>query len=296
VVPLDVSGYLRRLGLTDQLTSDGRPPPPSAGWLAALHRAHVARVAYENIAIQLGRPPGIEPAAAAGRIVAGAGGYCFHLNGAFGALLRELGFRVRRHVAGVQVAAAAGPVGATGSHLALTVRGVPAPDAPDGVWLVDVGLGDGPAEPLPLAAGEYAQGPFRYRLAASEVERRGWRFGHDPLGSFVGFDMASAPATPGAFDGMHGYLSTSPDSPFVGKLVVQRRDAAGADRLVGCVLGRVDAGGAVSRDLTTRDDWYAALADVFGLTLDDVDHDERRALWERTWRAHQEWRATEAVA
>lgn len=283
---LDVSAYLRRLGLD----ADGALPPPSAEWLDQLHRAHVARVPYENVTIQLGRPHGIDASAAVARVLGGAGGYCYQLNGAFGTLLSALGFDVRRHVAGVEVAASGGPVGATGNHLALTVAGLPTDAVPDGVWLVDTGLGDGPAGPLPLRAGAYAEGPFRYALAASVAAPGGWRFVHDPQGSFVGFDMAGGVAAPDAFDAMHAKLSTAPDSPFVNRFVAQRRDAAGADKLVGCVLQRVDAGGTVARDLTTATDWYAALAEIFGLTLDDVTDEERRALWDRTWRAHEEWR------
>jgi N-hydroxyarylamine O-acetyltransferase len=288
VASLDVSAYLRRLGL------DCAPQPPSAAWLDRLHRAHVARVPYENVTIQLGRPHGIDAGAAVARVLGGAGGYCYQLNGAFGALLSALGFDVRRHVAGVEVAASGGPVGATGNHLALSVAGLPTDAAPDGVWLVDTGLGDGPAGPLPLHAGSYAQGPFRYAVTTSVAAPGGWRFEHDPQGSFVGFDMAGGVAAPGAFDAMHAKLSAAPDSPFVRRFVAQRRDAAGADKLVGCVLERVDAGGAVARDLTTATDWYAALADIFGLTLDDVTHEERRALFDRTLRAHEQWREVTA--
>ncbi|WP_344082602.1 arylamine N-acetyltransferase family protein [Luedemannella helvata] len=288
---IDIAAYLRRLGL-----DDGPVPPPSVDWLTRLHRAHVARVPYENLTIQLGRPHGIHRDAAVGRVLAGSGGYCFHLNGAFARLLGALGFDVRRHLAGVQPATSPAPVGATGNHLALTVHGLPTPAEPAGVWLVDVGLGDGPADPLPLRAGEYAQGPFRYALGESAAAPGGWRFGHDPLGSFIGFDMAGGLAPAGAFVDMHAYLSTSPDSPFVQKVIVQRRRAAGADRLRGCVFERVTADGVRGHDVTDPGEWFAILAEVFGLTLHDTDPDERAALWDRTWRAHTVWRATEVTA
>ena len=38
-------------------------------------------------------------------------------------------------------------------------------------------------------------------------------------------------------------------------------------------------------------DWYAALHDVFGLALDDVDADERARLWRRIRTAHEAWLA-----
>lgn len=292
-VGIDIAAYLRRLGLDDD---PARVPPPSADWLTRLHRAHVARVPYENLTIQLGRPHGIHRDAAVGRVLAGSGGYCFHLNGSFARLLGALGFDVRRHLAGVQPPGSPAPVGATGNHLALTVHGLPTPAEPAGAWLVDVGLGDGPADPLPLRAGQYAQGPFRYTLESSATVSGGWRFGHDLLGSFVGFDMAGDLAPAGGFVDMHAYLSTSPDSPFVQRLVVQRRHATGADRLRGCVFERVSADGVRGEDVATADEWFAILADVFGLTLDDADRDERAALWQRTWRAHAAWREAEVTA
>ncbi|MCY0952697.1 hypothetical protein [Streptomyces sp. H27-S2] len=62
------AGYLRRLGVTGH----GRP---CAEGLFALQRAHLERVAYDNIDIQLGRPPGIDPERSARRVAAGGGGY-----------------------------------------------------------------------------------------------------------------------------------------------------------------------------------------------------------------------------
>lgn len=90
---IDVDGYLAVLGVP-------RPQAPSAGALRALHRAHVERVPYENLDIHLGRPTGIDAAGCVDRIVRGRGGYCFHLNGAFAALLTALGYEVALHRAG----------------------------------------------------------------------------------------------------------------------------------------------------------------------------------------------------
>lgn len=93
---LDTAGYLERLGNAD-------PGDPSVVGLRALHAAHVERVAYEAIEIQLGRPTTVDPYESAERIVARhRGGYCYHLNGAFSLLLSELGYDVVWHRAGVE--------------------------------------------------------------------------------------------------------------------------------------------------------------------------------------------------
>jgi N-hydroxyarylamine O-acetyltransferase len=291
---LEVGGYLARLGLPD-------PGRPSVAALFALHRAHVERVPYENLEIQLGRPTTVDPYESAERIVRRRrGGYCFHLNGAFATLLSALGYRVRWHVGGVQNSPDQPVAGASGNHLALTVHGLVSPESPDGVWFVDAGLGDALHEPLPLRPGVFRQGPFSYALDRSSAVPFGWRFDHDPAGSFAGMDFAPGSAGPEDFATTHVRLSTAAESPFVRTLAVQRRDVSGIDTLRGLVLSRIEGapgGGTVRREeeLTTAASWYSALADVFGLTLEDVPVDDRRALWDRVRRAHEAWAAARRV-
>ena len=275
---MDVAGYLRRLGIDD-------PGPPTAANLDALHRAHVERIPYEVIEIQLGCPTTVDPDEAAERIVARhRGGYCYHLNGAFSLLLQHLGYDVTWHRAGVQNHSSPEPVGATGNHLALTVRGLPSAENPGGEWFADAGLGDALHRPLPLKTGTYRQGPFVYALRPSEVEAGGWRFEHDPSGSFIGMDFRPAEATQADFQARHDYLSTSPDSPFVRTCSIQRRDATGVDALTGCVLQRIPTGESLVLD--TEDEWFSAIREVFGMPLDDID---RAALWRRVRTAHEAW-------
>jgi N-hydroxyarylamine O-acetyltransferase len=269
---LDVAAYLARLG-TDH------PGPPSVTGLFALHRAHVERVPYENLEIQLGR-----------------GVYCYHLNGALSALLRALGYRVRWHVGGVQARSVTTPPGANANHLALTVHGLATSDCPHGVWLVDAGLGDGPHEPLPLRTGCYRQGPFTYQLSPSEVVPEGWRFTHDPAGSFTGMDFAWPTAGPAAFAEQHNHLSTSPESGFVRTLVVKRRHATGVDMLRGLLLTRLNAGEERQEQIDASPDLFGTLADVFGLTLDDVHAAERARLWQRVRAAHEAWLVERAAS
>jgi N-hydroxyarylamine O-acetyltransferase len=281
---LDTAAYLRRLGVE-------KPGAPSAAALRALHAAHVERVAYEALEIQLRRPTTVDPYEAAERIVGRhRGGYCYHLNGAFSLLLEALGYDVVWHRAGVENHADGAPPGAVlANHMALTVHGLPTDDCPSGSWLVDVGLGDALHVPLPLREGEYAQPPFRFRLRRSEVEPGGWRFDHDPKGTFAGMDFRPQRATMADFRARHVFLSTSPESGFVRTCVIQRRDATGLDELRGCVLRRIGDGGGPSRVLETQDEWFGAIADVFDLPLTDVDAGARAALWTRVRAAHEAW-------
>jgi N-hydroxyarylamine O-acetyltransferase len=275
VAPTDA--YLSRLGLERE--------PRSAEGLARIHRAHVERVPYETLWIHLGERWTVDPAASLDRIAGRRrGGYCYHLNGALSELLRDLGYDVVRHVGGVH-----GPDGPAeadlGNHLVLTVRGLPTDEHPDGTWYVDAGLGDALHDPLPLRAGTYRSGPFRFVLEETPGGVGDWHLAHDPAGGFTGMAWRSAPAGMAAFADRHVHLSTSPESGFVRVLTAQRRDATGVDSLKGLVLKRA-GDGATSRTLETEAEWTAALADLFGLVVDD---DRRDALWGRLATAHEAW-------
>ena len=102
----------------------------------------------------------------------GAGGYCYHLNGAFSVLLEWLGFDVHRHFGGVRpkpsTAMPDPPIGWS-NHLAMTVE-------LDGrTWMVDAGLGDAIHEPIPLVEGDVHAGPVHVPRPA--VDRRTRRLG-----------------------------------------------------------------------------------------------------------------------
>ncbi|MEU5260809.1 arylamine N-acetyltransferase [Amycolatopsis sp. NPDC021455] len=269
---IDVTGYLERLGLGAE--------PPGLAALKRLHAAHVERVPYEALEIQLGRPTPLEPAASVARILRGRGGYCYHLNGAFSALLRALGYQVTRHLAGVQGGPGDAP-GADRSHLALTVTGLP--DAPGTAWLVDAGLGDGPHEPLPLREGTYVQGPHTYRLRRSEVVPGGWRFDHDPSGSFTGMDFAPGAAEMADFAEKHAWLSTAPESGFVRVCAFLRRDATGADTLRALTLNRHGA----KELLESSEGWWAAVDDVFGIPAALFTAEERERVWRQVVAQHE---------
>ena len=276
--------YLARLGLEAE--------PPSVDALRRLHRAQVERVPYETLWIHAGEEWDIDVVGSVRRIaLEGRGGYCFHLNGAFGALLESLGYEVRRHVGGVHGPGGPGE-GEMTNHLVLTVRGLPTDDHPEGTWYVDAGLGDALYEPVPLRPAAFEQRPFRLSVDATPGGVGDWHLTHDALGGFAGMAWRAAPATMDDFAERHRWLSTSPDSGFVRVVTVQRRDADGVDILRGLVLTRVQDGEATAGpDLTERSEWFAALADVFGLRLDHLSADARAALWERTLAGHRSWEA-----
>jgi N-hydroxyarylamine O-acetyltransferase len=277
----DVTNFLERIGVAEL-------GPPSLAALNRLHASFAERVPYETLDIQLNRDTTLDPADSAHRIVQRRrGGYCFHLNGAFSYLLRALGYQVTRHRAGVQVEGKAAEI--SRNHLALTVTGLP--DDRETAWLVDLGLGDGLHTPVPLRAGIYHQEPFSYRLRPSEIAPGGWRLDHDAHGSFLGMDFDPAPATMTAFADMHKYLSTSPESTFVQNCVVMRRDATSVETLRARTFSRRTGKSHSVTFVESRVDWFAVLADVFGLTLNELSAAEREHLWRRVTAQHEAYLA-----
>lgn len=277
------------------------------------------RIAYENIDIQLGRPPSIDPDDSIRRVLSRRGGYCFNLNGALSALLAALGYRVTRHRGAVHNGELVPTPDQYGNHMAVTV------DLDGEIWMVDAGLSNAHYEPMRLVEGEHRQGPFVFRLeragawspdvqaaqpdaAAPSGEAVGgncdaveiWRFVQDTTlssGSFAAMDFTLTPADWTQFLPYHAELSTSPTSAFVKTAQVYRRDAQGTDYIVGCVLHRIDGRHApTKRELTSVTEWFDAATDLFGLDLTDVTADDRERLWRQIRAAHEERLAEQAAA
>lgn len=286
----DVEGYLDRLGLTER-------PPATLEGLRTVHRAHVARIPYDNLSIMLGRPDPVDPAAAVSRAVAGGRvGYCFQQNGAFEWLLTQLGFSVsRRH--GHVWNRAEDELGTSLNHLVLVVSGLPADDNPGGHWWADAGLGEGFAEPLPLVRGDHEVAGWSFGIGAgygSQAAGRptgpaAWTYRHLPGGVLSGIVVTSRDHSGAAIDAAHGALSLGEESPFR-RLVVAQRIVGPEQRTVrGLVHQVLTPTGREQRDLTSYDDWRGALVDDLLLPVADVTGEEWRATWDRSLAAHRAW-------
>jgi N-hydroxyarylamine O-acetyltransferase len=269
---LDDLAYLDRLGL--------EPEAPSVDALHRLHRAHVERVPWETLWIQLGERWGTDVRESSARIANSTrGGYCFHLNGAFSALLRGLGYQVTLHVGGVHGPVGPAPADLT-NHLAVMVADLPSEANPGGRWYVDVGLGDALYDPIPLRSGHYRQDPFDLALDPVDTGLGDWHLTHGEGGSFSGMSWSATPIQMNTFDRRHEWLSSDPDSGFVRTLVVQRRDAGSVVVLRGRTLRRIGAG-ACETVLATGAELFEVLADLFGIDISDIDDVRRTALWHR---------------
>jgi N-hydroxyarylamine O-acetyltransferase len=262
---MDLKAYFERIGFTGEAR-------PDAETLVALHRAHLLAIPYENLDVQLGRPLTIEPAAAFAKLVGGRrGGWCYEMNGLFGAMLEAVGFRVTR-LAGAVRRDLMGEM-MVGNHLVLKID-------LDQPWIADVGFGDGTLDPFPLREGAFHAGGFDYRL--EKLPDGWWRFHNHAFGGAPNFDFTEEAADPALLTDRCQWLQTWPESPFVLNATAQRHRPDEILVLRGRLFRRVRPDGVDERLIGSAAEWVAVLAEAFDLELP-----EAAALWPRIAARHE---------
>ena len=241
-----------------------QPGAPTLELLGALQLAHLTNVPFENLHVFHARGVRTDIDWSYPKIVEQQrGGWCFEVNGCFGALLRAVGFQL--DYISCQVWNDPGEWGPALDHLGLLVR-------LDGErWFVDVGFGDNCLVPLPIVDREQAASPRPARIELDGdafvltelMPEEGWQ--PQLRGSFQPRELAD-------FTPRSAYLKSAPDlgwstKPFAtraldgeGSRVTLRRD------LLRCRTGRDPY-----IDLPVVDaEWSGLLAKHFGLfdTLD----------------------------
>jgi N-hydroxyarylamine O-acetyltransferase len=265
-----VEALLHRIGLTADDAS------PDLEGLFRVHRAYLAAIPYEDLAVQLGETGPLDPASLVPRFLNdGRGGYCFEVNTVLGWLLESLGFSLTHHQA---VVGGEGPT----NHMALVV------DVDGSPWIADAGLGEGFMEPIPLEPGTVSVGPFVWTL---EHEPCGtWWIGGHEWNTFPGFRMDEDPSPVSAFEPHHRRLATDPESPFVKTLVVQRPAVDRITTLRARTLSVVGPGVGSKRVVSDEGEFWDVLSSVFGVTRRDP------RLWSKAWAQHEAWLAASLQA
>jgi N-hydroxyarylamine O-acetyltransferase len=251
---MHVHEYLQRIGLS-------HPQAPTLASLRAIHRAHLLSIPYENLDVQLGRHVGLSPAPIFDKIVRhGRGGWCYEMNGLLGWALDQLGFRVTR---------CAGAVGrdrngdaSIGNHLVLKV------ELDDGVYLADVGFGDGPIDPIRIEPGEFISHGFTFVLA--QVDADWWRLHNHVQGGAQTFDFTLRATDESVLAAKCEYLQTSEQSSFMQNLVAQRHTSAGVTTLRGRVLRWTRPDGRTEHLLQSADEFVSTLEAEFSLDLPEA--------------------------
>ncbi len=254
----DTDLYLARIGLRHEA------PSPTA--LAALQSAQMRAIPFENTAPFLGTTPDLAPGAIWDKLVsAERGGYCFELNGLFGAALSALGYDARPILGRVRMGRASG--GAR-MHLAQLVR------FGTETWLADTGFG-GPGADVPLLLGDATPvmtrlGTFRLREGGTEtvLERR------EGEGWFPVYAFDEAAVTTEDIDAANFFCANAPASPFPAHLMMNRTTGTGRVSLFDLDLTEDRA----RRRIASAEDLEEVLTDRFGLPADPA---LAAALWTR---------------
>lgn len=247
---LDLEAYLARIGYAGKLA-------PTSLALYELHRAHVSAIPFENLDIPFGRGISVELDDVQAKLVgARRGGYCYEHGVLFAAVLERFGYSVDRLLARI-----GGNQDRPQSHMTLHVR------AEDREWLADPGFGAGLLEPLPWGDVEpQRQGGWTYQLAPRG--ERGWqvieRHGdvHTPLYTFLDEPQHLSDVVVANY-----FTSTHPSSPFVGQVVIMRKDDDSQLRLHGRRLTHLRPDGSASERELDNSEIAPVTRDEFGLAL-----------------------------
>ncbi|MFF1768014.1 arylamine N-acetyltransferase [Streptomyces sp. NPDC058249] len=261
--------YLRRIGAQ-------HPAWPTSDVLRELQLRHLKTVPFENLSIHLGEEIVLEEKRLLDKVVgARRGGFCYELNGAFGALLGALGFDVTLLAA--RVYGEEGRLGVPYDHLALRVRTVDGGD-----WLTDVGFGA--HSHYPLAFGERGEqkdpgGVFRIVAAGPDAAGvrgvGGSREGEDldvERNGKAQYRLEVRPRVLGDFVSGAWWHSTSPVSHFGQSLVCSRvTEDGGRITLSGRSFTVTTADGTKQvSELATDEEVLATYRERFGIELEWV--------------------------
>jgi N-hydroxyarylamine O-acetyltransferase len=215
---LDLGAYLERVGLPGDHA-------PSLATLAALHRAHLRAVPFENADVMLGRGVDVGLPSVQDKLVhARRGGYCYEQNTLFGAVVERIGLPVERLLARVGDPAVH-PTPRSHLVLRVSVDGRP--------WLADVGFGSGLLGPVPFDDPDgVRQGGWSYRVVRGAD--RAWRLQElRDTGWEVVYTIPEETTYPVDVEVANHNTSTHPSSPFTQRLVVITKDEQVVRRLHG---------------------------------------------------------------
>ena len=230
-----IDAYLARIGY------DGSREP-SYETLRELHVRHLRTVPFENLDIHWKRPIVVDVDRFLHKIIdERRGGFCYELNGAFCALLRELGFDLT--MLSARVISADGTFGPEFDHMTLLVNGE---------WFADVGFGESSLFPLNIDG--TPEGNYRALDGEYQVLRDG-TWCTDYLFTLIPRELPE-------FGPMCDFQQYSPQSPFTKKKVITLAGDDGrvtltADKLI------VTKGGV--REETPVEDWEQVLFETFSV-------------------------------
>ncbi len=236
-----VAAYFKRIGLEMPETI-----VPDSALLKQLEFAHCTTVPYENLDIIRGIPLSLDENDLFEKVVTrGRGGFCFELNGIFGWLLRQLGYEVTDVASRYLRGESSIPMC---RHRVLIVKAI------DGVWCVDVGIGEVcPRYPVRLEEGlEQPQFDECYRFDRDPF--LGWVLMDKHHGEWRRFySFTEEPKLIVDFIAPTFYCEKHPDSPFFPDEMFSMKTAEGRFTLDGHLYKEFKNGEVSAKELTEEE-------------------------------------------
>ena len=251
---MNVPAYLKRIGYQGSLA-------PTLETLAALQRAHLLTVPFENLDIHLNIPIYIAPDQIYRKVVERKrGGFCYELNSLFSQLLEMLGYDTILVSAKVY-SFDRGSFGPEFDHMAIIV------EVAKEIYLVDVGFGEFAFSPLVLdfqMDQQDERGVFRLRtheyeyLLVSKMEEESEK----PL-----YVFSIIPRKLKEFEGMCKYHQTSAGSHFTRKRMISLPTQHGRKTLSGNRFKVTHGKGEIEVDMETEEEVRGLLRREFGVEI-----------------------------
>ncbi len=264
-IPTKLTQYLDRIHFEDS-------PALDLATLSKIHHQHLCHIPYENIDVQLQLPLDFDINRIFTKLVTHArGGWCYEMNGLLGWALKEIGFEVQR-MSGAVMRAEKGQA-QLGNHLVLEVR-------LDQPYLVDVGLGDGIREPIPLVQGSHTQGGLEYAL--EQLNDGYWRFHNHAYSNISSYDFLHETADESELLSKCKLLQSDPSSLFRKLLIAQRFTPQGIHVQVGRISTFIDETGRSTQIIDNLDTLHTHLAATFGLNVNLTP------VWSKICKAHEQ--------
>ncbi|MFI5658509.1 arylamine N-acetyltransferase [Streptomyces sp. NPDC051684] len=264
---LDLDAYLARLEYTGDRA-------PTLETLRALQRAHVLTLRWDTFDSFLYREVRIDLPSVQDKLLRrGRGGYCYEHTVLFAAALEALGFRYTAVSARVQLGADSGTPRPL-THAMLLV------DLDDKRWLVDIGFGASPLEPIELVDGGSSEGgpwPYLLRWQAITHDSEGWAVHQrgdgpeGPAGWTVRQVFTETPQYPVDYAVGNHFVSTHERSPFVTRPYIQRLRTDRYDTLDVLVWTTHRPGREPESRTVVPHEVPKLLDDVFDITMDSEE-------------------------
>ncbi|MFJ5104786.1 arylamine N-acetyltransferase [Streptomyces sp. NPDC088554] len=260
---LDLPAYLARIGFEEPVD----PDHPTLEVLQEIHRLHVSIIPFENIDILLGRPVHLDIGRLQRKLVhQRRGGYCFEQNLLFAAALEKLGYSFTGLAARVRMG--------TGNRFRARTHMLLRVEVAGESWVADVGFGsEGLLNAVPLRAGAEpyrAHGGRTYRLKSEELGVRVLQ-SLRPEGWSDLYAFTHEPYWPTDYKVISHYTSTHRDSPFTGRIVLQRTTHDRRYALVGRELTTGYPDGTAERGEIPVAEIPKILSEIFLIELSDTE-------------------------